>query len=55
MTKEDFLALALERWPELESLDQDKDFYEYKKRFEQIMLELSRAVLERKVSKSATS
>ena len=51
MTKEDFLALALERWPELESLDQDKDFYEYKKRFEQIMLELSRTVLERKVSK----
>ena len=51
MTKEDFISLALERWPELESLDQEKDFYEYEKRFEQIMLELSRAVLERKVSK----
>ena len=50
MSKEDFIALALERWPELESLDKEKDFYEYEKRFEQIMLELSRTVLERKVS-----
>jgi hypothetical protein len=50
MTKEDYIALALERWPELESLDQEKDFYEYEKRFEQIMLELSRTVLERSIS-----
>jgi len=50
MTKAEFLALAESRWPELESLDQEKDFYEYEKRFEQIMLDLSRAVLEGKVS-----
>lgn len=50
MSKEEFVALALSRWPELESLDQEKDFYEYEKRFEQIMLDLSRAVLERKIS-----
>ena len=51
MTKEEYLALAASRWPELEELDQEKDFYEYEKRFEQIMLDLSRAVLEQKVSK----
>lgn len=50
MSKEDYLALAASRWPELEALDQEKDFYEYEKRFEQIMLELSRAVLEAKIS-----
>ena len=50
MTKAEFLELAESRWPELESLDQEKDFYEYEKRFEQIMLDLSRAVLEGKVS-----
>jgi hypothetical protein len=50
MSKEEFVALALSRWPELESLDQEKDFYEYEKHFEQIMLDLSRAVLERKIS-----
>jgi hypothetical protein len=34
MTREEYLALAASRWPELESLDQEKDFYEYEKRFE---------------------
>ena len=52
MSKEDYLALAASRWPELEALDQEKDFYEYEKRFEQIMLELSRAVLEAKISQA---
>jgi hypothetical protein len=50
MTKEEFLELAATRWPELEELDQEKDFYEYERRFEQIMLDLSREVLERKIS-----
>lgn len=50
MTKEEYLALAASRWPELEALDKEKDFYEYEKRFEQIMLDLSRAVLESKIS-----
>lgn len=50
MTKEEFVTLALSRWPELEELDQEKDFYEFEKRFEQIMLDLSREVLERKIS-----
>jgi hypothetical protein len=51
MTKEEFVELALKRWPELEELDQEKDFYEFEKRFERIMIDLSREVLEQKISK----
>lgn len=50
MSKEEYLALTASRWPELEALDQEKDFYEYEKRFEQIMIDLSRSVLECKIS-----
>jgi hypothetical protein len=50
MSKEEYLALAASKWPQLEELDQEKDFYEYERRFEQIMLELSLAVLQSKIS-----
>lgn len=50
MTKEEYLSLAASRWPELEALDGEKDFYEYEKRFEQIMIDLGRSVLEGKIS-----
>lgn len=50
MSKEEYLKLAESKWPELEQLDQEKDFYEYERKFEQIMRELSRVVLEQKVS-----
>lgn len=52
MTKEEYLALAASHWPELESLDEEKDFLAYERKFEQIMLRLSRAVLESKISKA---
>lgn len=51
MTKEEYLKLAESKWPELAELDQEKDFYEYERKFEQIMLDLGRAVLEKKISK----
>lgn len=51
MTKSEFLALAESRWPELEELDQEKNFYEFEKKFEQIMLDLGRELLEGKISK----
>jgi hypothetical protein len=50
ITKEAFLNLASARWAELEQLDQEKDFYEYERRFERIMFDLSREVLESKIS-----
>ena len=51
MTKEEYLKLAESKWPELAELDQEKDFYEYERKFEQVMLDLGRAVLEKKISK----
>lgn len=50
MTKEEFLKLASLKWPELEQLKEEKRFYEYEKRFEEIWLELGRQVLEKNIS-----
>ena len=50
LTKEQYIALAESRWSELEALDKEKDFYAYEKKFEEIMLDLSRAILEGKIS-----
>lgn len=49
MNKEEYLNLASEKWPELEQLKKEKRFYEYEKRFEEIWLELGRAVLENSI------
>ena len=46
MDKQDFLKLAAAKWPELEQLKQEKRFYDYEKRFEEIWIELGREVLE---------
>ena len=45
MTQEEYLQLAAERWPELEALKAEGDFYTYEKRFAQIMKELELTVL----------
>jgi hypothetical protein len=46
MTKEEYLAIAAERWPELEALEAKGDFHAYEKRFAEIMKELELAVLQ---------
>ena len=51
MTKQEFLTLCEKKYPEVEKLNEIKDFYEYEKRFEKIMTELSRTLLESNVSK----
>jgi len=45
MTREEFLKLADSKWTEIESLQQ-KDFYEFEKKFEALMVEMSRMALE---------
>ena len=50
MTKQEFLALCESRYPEVEKLNEIKDFYEYEKRFEKIMTELSLKILESNIS-----
>ncbi len=51
MKKEDYLKLAEQKWTELEKLKEEKNFYEYEKRFEEIWLELGKEVLEKNISK----
>lgn len=46
MTKEEYLQLATDHWPELEALEAKGDFYTYEKRFTEIMKELELAVLQ---------
>lgn len=50
MTKEEYLALAAERYDELKALDKIDSFYDYEKEFEKIFNKLGRAVLEKKIS-----
>ncbi|CAN5918140.1 hypothetical protein BH24BAC1_BH24BAC1_30310 [soil metagenome] len=46
MNKEEYIKLAESKWPELEALQQEGDFYTYEKRFVEIMQELNQAVLQ---------
>lgn len=48
-TEADFLALARQKYSELQALDQHLTFYDYEKSFEAIWLELGRQVLEQKL------
>lgn len=50
MTREEYLALANARWDALEQLKHHSNFYDYEKEFEQIWLDLGRAVLEKNLS-----
>lgn len=51
MSKEQYLELAATKWPELEKLQSEGNFYEFEKRFEEIWLELGQAVLENRIGK----
>lgn len=51
MSKEQYLELAATKWPELEELQSEGNFYEFEKRFEEIWLELGKAVLEARIGK----
>ena len=50
MTREEFLELAESEWDSISSLKEEKSFYEYEKRFEEIWLSLGRSVLEKSIS-----
>lgn len=50
MTKEEYLALATEKFEELQSLKNKETFYEYEKKFDEIWTDLGRQVLERNLS-----
>lgn len=52
MKKEEYLRLAESKWKELEKLKEEKRFYEYEKRFEEIWIELGREVLQKSLGKT---
>ncbi|MCY7351485.1 MAG: hypothetical protein LH606_12610 [Cytophagaceae bacterium] len=49
MTKEEFVALSLEKYEELQQLNQIGDFYTYEKTFERIWTEFGRQSLEKNI------
>ncbi len=52
MTKEEYLSLAEAKYKELEKLKEQKNFYEYEKRFDEIWTDLGRTVLQASISKT---
>ena len=51
MTKEEYLALASEKYEALQKLNTNLNFYDYEKTFDELWTELGRAVLERNIGK----
>ncbi len=51
MTKEEYLAMAAQRYDELQALNKIDNFYDYESEFAKIMNELSKEVLEKNLSK----
>ena len=49
MTKAEYLALAEARFEAIDKLHQHADFYTYEQQFDQIWVDLGRAVLEQSV------
>jgi hypothetical protein len=50
MSKEEFLALASNRYEELSKLNEIKDFYTYESTFDQIWTGLGQSVMEKNIS-----
>lgn len=45
MTKEEYLELAAAQWEELESLEKETNFYDYEKKFDELMVDLGQKIL----------
>ena len=50
MSKEEYLALAEQKYKDLQNLKKKPTFYDYEQSFEQIWLDLGRQVLEKNLS-----
>jgi len=49
MTKQEFLALAADKYESLQKLNDNLNFYDYEKGFEQIWTDLGRNILEKNI------
>lgn len=50
MTKDEYLALASEKYDALQALNKIDNFYDYEKEFEKLLKELGRTLLEKNIS-----
>ena len=50
MTEEEYIAIARQKYLELQKLKNEKSFYSYEKTFDQIWTDLGRQVLEKNLS-----
>lgn len=46
MTKEEYLKIAESRWESLQALQSAESFYDYEQRFDKIIIDLGRELLE---------
>jgi hypothetical protein len=51
MTKEEFLAIASEKYEAIGKLNEEPSFYDYEKGFDELWTELGRQVLESNIGK----
>jgi hypothetical protein len=49
MSKEEYLALAAQKYEDLQKLNENLSFYEYEKSFDALWVELGREVLEKNI------
>lgn len=50
MTEEEYIAIARQKYQELQKLKNEKSFYSYEKTFDEIWTDLGREVLEKNLS-----
>jgi hypothetical protein len=49
MTKEEYIALTLSKWEQLEALKELGNLYDYEKNFDELWVDLGRSVLEQSI------
>jgi uncharacterized membrane protein len=54
MTKEEFLAIATEKYEALQKLNEQTSFYDYERGFDELWIDLGRQVLESNIGKVPT-
>lgn len=47
MTKQEYIKIVEERWESLQALKSESSFYDYEKKFDEMMVELGRELLEK--------